>query len=76
MNYKIEKNIPLVEHGLSGSWSRLAKEMQVGDSVLIETRHKATNIANHLRNLGYKPVTRAVDGGVRVWKMEKKNADE
>jgi rhodanese-related sulfurtransferase len=50
--------------------------MQVGDSVLIETRHKATNIANHLRNLGYKPVTRAVDGGVRVWKMEKKNADE
>ena len=76
MNYKIEKNIPLVEHGLSSNWSTLAKQMEVGDSVLVETRNKATNIANKLRKSGYKPVTRSVDGGIRVWKMEKKNADE
>ena len=76
MNYKIEKNIPVSVHGKSGVWSRLAREMEIGDSILVETRAKAMGLRTALKRFGYKSTTRTVDEGLRVWKMEKKNADE
>lgn len=69
MKYKIEKNIPVSTHGKSGRWSILTSEMEIGDSILVETRKKATSICIALKRSGYKPVTRKVDGGVRVWKL-------
>lgn len=71
MNYKIEKNIPISAHGKSGRWSILTSEMEIGDSILVETRKKATSICICLKRSGYKPVTRKVNGGIRVWKLEK-----
>jgi hypothetical protein len=41
MNYKIEKNIPVSDHGKSGPWSILTNKMEIGDSILVETRKKA-----------------------------------
>ena len=76
MNYKIEKNIPISIHGKSGVWSRLATEMEIGDSILLETRSQAMGLCTSLKRFGYKSTTRTVDKGLRVWKMENKNADE
>jgi len=78
MNYKIEKNIPVSAHGHNGS-GRLAniiKEMEVGDSVVVEDRTKANSFTLTIKRLGYNAITRKVDNGIRVWKMENKNADE
>lgn len=76
MNYKIEKNIPVSAHGKSGVWSRLATKMEIGDSILVKTRAQAMGLRTALKRFGYKPTTRTVDEGIRVWKMENKNADE
>ena len=69
MNYKIEKNIPISIHGKSGVWSRLAAEMEIGDSVLLETRSQAMGLRTSLKRFGYKAMTRTVEGGLRVWKL-------
>jgi NADPH-dependent ferric siderophore reductase len=69
MNYKIEKNVPISIHGKSGVWSRLATKMQVGDSILLETRSQAMGLRTALKRFGYKATTRTVEGGIRVWKL-------
>jgi len=73
MNYKIEKNIPITGHGMGGKWSALANKMEAGDSVLLpaESRNEVLSLCQTLRRRNYKPVTRTVDGGIRVWAMEK-----
>ena len=71
MKYKIEKNIPISKHGKTGKWSYLAKQMEIGDSVLVNSRKEAMSISIVLKKTGYKGVTRNVDNGVRVWKVEK-----
>jgi len=76
MNYKIEKNIPVSDHGKSGVWSKLARKMEIGDSILVETRAQAMGMRTALKRFGYKGMTRTVDEGIRVWKMENKNANE
>lgn len=69
MKYKIEKNIPISIHGKSGVWSRLATEMEIGDSILLETRSQAMGLRTSLKRFGYKATTRKVEGGLRVWKL-------
>jgi len=76
MNYKIEKNIPISAHGKSGVWSRLATKMDIGDSILVKTRAQAMGLRTALNRFGYKGMTRTVDEGIRVWKVENKNANE
>ena len=76
MNYKIEKNIPISAHGKSGVWSRLATKMEIGDSILVKTKAQAMGLRTALNRFGYKTITRTVDEGIRVWKMENKNANE
>ena len=71
MKYKIEKNIPISEHGKKGKWSSIGKQMQIGDSVLVNSRKEAVSISVVLKRTGYKAVTRKVDNGVRVWKVER-----
>ena len=69
MGYKIEKNIPISIHGKSGVWSRLATEMEIGDSILLEKRSQAMGLRTALNRFGYKATTRTVKGGLRVWKL-------
>jgi len=78
MNYKIEKNIPISKHGHigSGHLSKIIKQMEVGDSVVLKNRKKANSFTQTIIRMGYKAVTRKVDNGIRVWKMENKNANE
>ena len=73
MNYKIEKNIPLPKQVGWGKWSLIANEMEAGDSVLLpaESKNEALSLCQTLRRRNYKPVTRTVNGGIRVWAMEK-----
>ena len=71
MKYKIEKNIPISKHGKTGKWSSIGKQMEIGDSVLVNSRKEATSISIALKKTGYKGVTRKVDNGIRVWKVEK-----
>ena len=75
---KIEKNIPISEHGHNGSGhlSKIIRKMEVGDSVVFQDRKKANSFTSSVKRLGYKAVTRKVDNGIRVWKMENKNANE
>lgn len=76
MKYKIEKNIPISAHGKLGHLTKIIKEMEVGDSVLVKDRKKANSFTLTIKRQGYNAVTRKVDNGIRVWKVEKKNANE
>lgn len=78
MKYKIEKNIPISAHGHNGSGhlTNIIKEMEVGDSVVVKDRKKANSFTLTIKRMGYKAITRKVDKGIRVWKMENKNANE
>ena len=78
MKYKIEKNIPISAHGHNGSGhlTKIIKEMEVGDSVLVKDRRKANSFTLTIKRQGYNAVTRKVDNGIRVWKVENKNANE
>ena len=71
MKYKIEKNVPISEHGKTGKWSSIGKKMEIGDSVLVNNRKEAVSISLVLKRAGYKAVTRKVNNGVRVWKVER-----
>lgn len=77
---KLESGIPIPAYGkgISGSCKYpLLLVMQVGDSFLIPTKNtqqEALAIQNYLsqwsKKHGQKHVTRRVDGGVRVWRIE------
>lgn len=73
MKYKIEKNIPLPKQIGWGKWSLIADKMEAGDSVLLptESKNEALSLCQTLRRRNYKPVSRTVNGGIRVWAMEK-----
>ena len=71
MKYKIEKNIPISAHGKTGKWSSIENKMEVGDSVLVSNRKEAVGISTAVKRKGYTVVTRKVDNGVRVWKVER-----
>ena len=69
MDYKIERNIPIPprRYGKNDKYLFLL-QMEIGDSVLAETRQLATAMSGRLKGAGYKFATRKVEGGVRVWR--------
>jgi hypothetical protein len=71
MKYKIEKNIPISKHGKTGKWSSIENQMEVGDSILLSNRKEAQGISTAFKRKGYKALTRKVDNGIRVWKVER-----
>ena len=76
MNYKIEKNIPIIKQYRKGTWKELAEKMEIGDSVLVKDRTEANTLSIMIRRLGCRQVTRSDNNKIRVWKMENKNANE
>lgn len=66
---KIDKNIPVPQSGREYPW----KQLEVGDSFLVpDTTAKkfGGTVWQARKRTGYKFVTRAVEGGVRVWRVE------
>jgi len=57
-----------------GKWQEVASQMKVGDSVFFEDTMSTDNEPRSLRtaavSLGMKVKFFAIDGGVRVWRIE------
>jgi hypothetical protein len=69
--YKIEKNIPVpFARNRGKGWSQLARDMAVGDSVLVNGRIEAMCLRGAIVAQGFKAVTRGNDQPqTRVWKL-------
>jgi hypothetical protein len=75
---KIEKNIPVPHRGISGQipW----RDMEVGDSVFIacidsetkKIRGRVSAVAHAHKSVRF--ALRKVDGGLRVWRIQAKEA--
>ena len=65
----IDKNIPISKRcGPRTELGRLAREMEVGDSVLCATERERDSLRWTLHDLGRVYASRKVDGGWRVWR--------
>ena len=77
--YKVEKDVPIPENVSRGSKSKYPwDEMEVGDSFFVADADKrkkksiSATISQHRKlnkNFG-RFVTRSIDGGLRVWRVE------
>ena len=72
---KIDSGVPMPEKkGKRGKWQEVAGQMKVGDSVFFEDTRSTDNKPRSLRtaamSLGMKVKFFAIDGGVRVWRIE------
>ena len=64
--YTIESNVPLPKGGVS----KIAEQMNVGESVLVDTRSQANFIMTELKKLGGKGTSRKLKDGFRIWRVE------
>jgi len=55
-----------------GKWGRVARQMQVGDSVLCDGvgNGRMTSLVAAMRRLGMKHTGRKIGAMVRVWRVE------
>ena len=72
---KIHSGVPMPERKRKqGKWQEIASQMKVGDSVFFEGARSTDNKPRSLRtaamSLGMKVKFFAIDGGVRVWRIE------
>ena len=70
---KIEKNIPIpITHHSNSKYAKIINQMEVGDSVVIETVAARNSFYQGMKRRGYKAVTRRVIdqgyGVYRVWR--------
>lgn len=69
----IEKNVPMPSRGNSRPNRGALYQLEPGDSVLITDR-PTNSVRRHVcivaKKIGGKFATRAVEGGVRVWRIE------
>ena len=75
MGPRVERNVEMPERrDTPGKWKDLARKMKVGDSVFFEGVRSIDNHPRSLRraavSLGMKLKFFAIDGGVRVWRIE------
>jgi len=72
IKYFVEKGIPRISlSNREGVYEQLADQMEVGDSVLFEADHKAAALFKALRFKGADAETRKVEGGRRVWRINR-----
>jgi len=62
----IEQDVPVPK----GNTAEVAEEMEVGDSVLFESRPKANFLQAELRKIGLMGKSRKVKNGYRVWRTK------
>lgn len=53
------------------SYRKVAKDMEVGDSVVIDNWQGVKSLRSAIYSLNMKPVSRKENGNWRVWKKEK-----
>ena len=75
--FEIEKNIPItLPRVKENGHASVAREMEVGDSILCQTQKELINIRVAIYRTGYKAVSRIQpDGTHRLWKVEDKGDD-
>lgn len=67
--HKIERNIPMPTH--TGKWKKLASEMKVGDSVVLNSHSQACGLYTALDAIGRKMVQRKMDHDqFRCWRVK------
>ena len=71
---KIEKGIPIPKQKRNGKWINVVSLMEVGDSILINSKDTQSNECRCVRQaakyLGFKMLSRTVCEGVRVWRVQ------
>ena len=75
MTYTIEKNVAVPTYSQSGKWTSLASKMGIGDSVYfndaVNTEDcRVQGLREAGRRMGFKMISRTVNPGVRVWRVE------
>ena len=70
---EIQKNIPVPKRKEPTSKKSIIEKMEIGDCVFIkdadDQKHKDVEYCRKtMRRLGFTPVTRKFENGVRVWK--------
>ena len=70
-NYEIIKGAPILrERTRQGQWEALIKSMDIGDSVIIESRTKASSLRYALNKAGFSCATRPIENRqFQVWKV-------
>jgi len=70
---KIEKgiSIPKAFRGKENKWDRLANQLEAGDSIFFAVEREFHNARNMLTHRGVKITTRKIEGGFRIWCVEK-----
>ena len=63
---KIEKNITAPRKPMK--WVPLAKQMDVGDSVLVNTQSEKSSLTTAIKAQGYEVTTKKEGDKFRVWK--------
>lgn len=71
---EIQKNVPVPNRKESISKKAIIENMELGDCIFIagakDQKHKDVEYCRKtIRRLGFTPVTRKFEDGVRVWKM-------
>ena len=71
MSVVIEKGIPIPKNqaGRPAKWSKLAREMEFNDSVLLKSKIEVSAMRRAIYNTGYKAIVRTVaPNEYRLWK--------
>lgn len=72
MTIEVEKGVPIPE-SKQGMPKYPWKEMEVGDSIFVPWAKSVSSFSAHWyaqKSTGKKFIKRAVDGGVRVWRIK------
>ena len=71
--FKIEKGVPMTapSRDRSGKWKDLLGQMEVGDSVQLESQTQATSIRNTAKRMGMQVrCQQQEDESFRAWRVE------
>jgi hypothetical protein len=71
--FKIEKGVPMTapSRDRSGRWKDLLRQMEVGDSVLLESQTHATSIRNTAKRMGMQVrCQQQEDESFRAWRIK------
>jgi hypothetical protein len=69
---KIDRGVPITSASStrSGKWKDLLLDMEIGDSVLVDTKTETMTIRAAAKGLGMKVTVRGDDNKFRVWRIE------
>lgn len=73
MGFKIEKGVPMTapSRDRSGKWKDLLGQMEVGDSVQLDSQTQATSIRNTAKRMGLLVrCQQQEDESFRAWRVE------